>query len=47
MKRYAVFLRGVMPTNCRMPELKKAFEAAGFEDVKTLLGSGNVLLRER
>ena len=28
--------------NCRMPELKRAFEAAGFKDVKTLLSSGNV-----
>jgi len=43
MVRYAAFLRGVMPTNCRMPELKRCFEAAGFEDVKTLLGSGNVV----
>ena len=41
--RYAAFLRGVMPTNCKMPELKKAFEKAGFTDVKTLLGSGNVM----
>ncbi len=41
--RYAAFLRGVMPTNCKMPELKKAFEKAGFTDVKTLLGSGNVI----
>ena len=31
-----------MPTNCRMADLKKAFEAAGFTDVKTFLGSGNV-----
>ena len=29
--------------NLRMPELKAAFEAAGFEDVKTLLSSGNAL----
>lgn len=29
-----------MPTNCTMPELKAAFEAAGFTDVKTILGSG-------
>lgn len=43
MKRYAAFLRGVMPTNCRMADLKQAFEAAGFADVKTVLGSGNVL----
>ena len=40
--RYAAFLRGVMPTNCRMPELKRAFEEAGFKDVKTYLASGNV-----
>ena len=32
-----------MPTNAKMPELKRAFEAAGFTEVKTLLGSGNVL----
>jgi uncharacterized protein (DUF1697 family) len=43
MKRYAAFLRGVMPTNCKMADLRAAFEAAGFEDVRTLLGSGNVL----
>jgi uncharacterized protein (DUF1697 family) len=42
-RRYAAFLRGVMPTNCKMPELKRAFEAAGFTDVKTILGSGNVV----
>lgn len=29
--------------NARMPELKRAFEAAGFADVKTLLSSGNVV----
>lgn len=29
--------------NAKMPELKKAFEAAGFEDVKTVLASGNVV----
>lgn len=43
MPRYAAFLRGVMPTNAKMPELKRAFEAAGFTDVKTLLASGNVI----
>ena len=42
MKRYAAFLRGVMPTNCKMADLKQAFEAAGFTDVRTVLGSGNV-----
>ena len=43
MPRYAAFLRGVMPTNAKMPELKAAFEAAGFTDVKTVLSSGNVV----
>ena len=47
MPRYVAFLRGVMPTNCKMPELKKAFEAAGFTDVKTVLGSGNVVFTAR
>lgn len=43
MPVYAAFLRGVMPTNCKMPDLKKAFEKAGFTDVQTILGSGNVV----
>ena len=43
MQRYAAFLRGVMPVNCRMADLRKAFEAAGFTDVKTILASGNVV----
>jgi uncharacterized protein (DUF1697 family) len=43
MPSYAAFLRGVMPTNVKMPELKKAFESAGFSDVRTLLSSGNVV----
>ena len=42
MPRYAAFLRGVSPMNAKMPELKAAFEAAGFGDVKTVLSSGNV-----
>jgi uncharacterized protein (DUF1697 family) len=42
-RRYAAFLRGVMPTNASMPMLRQAFESAGFADVKTLLGSGNVV----
>jgi uncharacterized protein (DUF1697 family) len=33
--------------NARMPELKSAFEAAGFTDVKTLLSSGNVVFSAR
>lgn len=32
-----------MPTNAKMPQLKAAFEAAGFSDVQTLLSSGNVV----
>ena len=42
-RRYAAFLRGVMPTNCAMPALRDAFEAAGFTDVATVLGTGNVV----
>ncbi len=41
--RYAAFLRGVMPTNAKMPELKRCFESAGFSEVKTVLSSGNVV----
>lgn len=43
MPRYVAFLRGVSPTNAKMPELKRCFESAGFADVKTLLSSGNVV----
>jgi uncharacterized protein (DUF1697 family) len=47
MPRYAAFLRGVSPMNAKMPELKKAFEAAGFTDVQTVLSSGNVVFGGR
>ena len=47
MTRYAAFLRGVMPSNCPMRELARAFESAGFADVKTLLSSGNVTFAAR
>ena len=47
MPRYAAFLRGVMPTNAKMPELRRAFEKAGFDDVRTVLGSGNVVFSAR
>jgi uncharacterized protein (DUF1697 family) len=47
MTRYVAFLRGVSPMNCRMPELKACFEAAGFRDVRTLLSSGNVAFSAR
>jgi uncharacterized protein (DUF1697 family) len=43
MPRYVALLRGVMPTNCKMPELRACFEAAGFDDVRTVLSSGNVV----
>lgn len=47
LKRYVAFLRGVSPLNAKMPELKRAFELAPFEDVKTVLGSGNVVFGAR
>ncbi len=47
MPRYAAFLRGVSPMNAKMPELKKAFERAGFTDVNTVLSSGNVVFTSR
>lgn len=47
MPRYAAFLRGVMPTNAKMPELRSCFEEAGFRNVKTVLSSGNVIFDAR
>ncbi len=47
MPRYAAFLRGVSPMNAKMPELRKAFEVAGFTAVKTVLSSGNVVFDAR
>jgi uncharacterized protein (DUF1697 family) len=47
MARYVALLRGVMPTNAKMSALKDAFERAGFTDVKTVLGSGNVVFSAR
>jgi uncharacterized protein (DUF1697 family) len=45
MTRYAAFLRGVNlgKRTVKSAELKSAFEAMGFGEVKTLLASGNVL----
>ena len=43
MPRYAALLRGVSPTNAKMPEIAACFESAGFTDVKTVLSSGNVV----
>ncbi len=42
MPRYSAFLRGVSPLNAKMADLKRAFESAGFCEVKTVLSSGNV-----
>jgi uncharacterized protein (DUF1697 family) len=47
MARYVAFLRGVSPMNAKMPELKAAFESAGFANVKTVLSSGNVVFDSR
>jgi len=47
MTSYAAFLRGVSPMNLKMPELKRALEVGGFEAVKTLLSSGNVVFSGR
>jgi uncharacterized protein (DUF1697 family) len=46
-QRYVAFLRGVSPMNAKMPELKRAFEAASFKDVTTMLSSGNVVFSAR
>ncbi|MCZ7400595.1 MAG: DUF1697 domain-containing protein [Candidatus Methanoperedens sp.] len=46
MTKYIAFLRGINVGGhkpVKMEELKKAFEAMGFKNVKTLLASGNVL----
>jgi uncharacterized protein (DUF1697 family) len=43
MPRYAALLRGVSPTNAKMPELKLAVEKLGYRNVKTLLSSGNIV----
>lgn len=42
---YAAFLRGVSPSNAPSAELRGAFEDAGFDDVRTVRSSGNVLFR--
>jgi len=46
MTRYAAFLRGVNVggVNLKMAEVAKAFEEAGFTNVRTILASGNVIL---
>ena len=46
MNSYAVFLRGINVggINIKMADLKTALETSGFDGVKTLLASGNVVL---
>jgi len=43
MPRYVALLRGVSPSNCKMPQLKECFQAVGFGEVRTVLSSGNVV----
>ncbi|HYW06004.1 MAG TPA: DUF1697 domain-containing protein [Longimicrobium sp.] len=47
MARYVALLRGVSPSNCKMPRLRECFEAAGFDEVRTVLSSGNVVFNAR
>jgi uncharacterized protein (DUF1697 family) len=47
MPRYVAFLRGVSPLTTKMQDLRSAFELAGFQDVRTLLSSGNVVFSSR
>jgi uncharacterized protein (DUF1697 family) len=47
MPRYVAFLRAVSPMNASMPQLRRAFERAGFTNVKTVLSSGNVVFDAR
>jgi uncharacterized protein (DUF1697 family) len=48
--RYVAFLRGINVggnKQIKMEDLRKAFESMGFEDVATVLNSGNVLFRAK
>ena len=49
MERYVAFLRGMNLGKRRIKneELRREFEALGFEDVATFRASGNVDLRRR
>src|SRR5262249_46229564 len=47
MPRYAAFLRGVMPTNLKMTDLRRCLEEAGFTEVATVLASGNAVFDAR
>lgn len=49
MTRYAAFLRGVNVggVNLKMADVATALNQAGFDNVQTILASGNVLLESR
>jgi uncharacterized protein (DUF1697 family) len=50
MARYVALLRGINVGGnnlIKMPALKAAFEAGGFEDVRTYIQSGNVLFESQ
>lgn len=47
MPRYVAFLRGVSPMNAKMPALRDSFRQAGFDNVVTVLSSGNVVFDAR
>ena len=47
MPRYVAFLRGVSPLNAKSADLVRAFERAGFDNVRTVLASGNVVFDSR
>ncbi len=47
MPRYVAFLRGVSPVNAKMADLTRAFESAGFTNIRTVLSSGNVVFDAR
>ena len=49
MRCYAAFLRGVNVggVNLKMADVAAALAAAGFDDVRTVLASGNVVFNAR
>jgi uncharacterized protein (DUF1697 family) len=49
MTTYTAFIRGIGPTNPNMrnEKLRGVFEKLGFEDVKTVISSGNVVFSSK
>ncbi len=49
MAQYVAFIRGVSPTNPAMSnkKLREVFVSLGFENVRTVLASGNILFKIR